>query len=90
MNDPTTPPDLTAKSAPTPGSLSYFWLAVVNEHGVADELVDGPHYDREGVEKAMALYEQLGMDDAKYCCVEARQTEIAYRAIPFAGELRHG
>jgi hypothetical protein len=52
-----------------------WWLAEVNQYGYAAELCDGPHSDRVGVEKALSLYRDFGLENGRtFCCVRVEQT----------------
>ncbi len=57
--------------------MSYapqFWLAT---NGGQLALVDGPHEDRAGVERAAYIYRRLDMyADEQFACAEVRLTEI--------------
>jgi hypothetical protein len=54
-----------------------WWLALKGPHEYAKELLDGPHSDRAGVEKALYLIRGMGLaGDRKFCCVRVEQTEV--------------
>lgn len=54
-----------------------WWLGEINQHGYVDELMDGPHSDRSGVEKAAYLIGQLGLRRGrKFACVRVEQTPV--------------
>ena len=55
-----------------------YWLGILNEHGYVDELIDGPHDDRAGVEHALYLMHHLGVTTPNtiYRCVMSIHTAV--------------
>lgn len=55
-----------------------WWLAEKCRYGYANELVDGPHDSREGVEQAFYLIRSLGLQRGReFVCVRVEQSEVA-------------
>lgn len=54
-----------------------WWLATVCRYGYVNELVDGPHTDRAGVEQALHLIRGMGLErDRDFRCVRVEQTAV--------------
>jgi hypothetical protein len=54
-----------------------WWLAEVGDYGYAHTLIDGPHSDREGVERALEVFRIMRLERGrKFCCVRLEETEI--------------
>lgn len=57
-----------------------YWLAERNQYGNADVFIDGPHSNREGVEKALYLINSLGLNlstkNRDLCCIRVEQTPV--------------
>ena len=54
-----------------------WWLGELNIHGYCSDLIDGPHSNREGVEQAAYLLENLGFKkDREFVCVKLETTPI--------------
>ena len=63
-----------------------WWLAEKSRYGYANELVDGPHSEREGVEQALFLIRSLGLQRGReFVCVRVEQTEVE----PVAHDVDH-
>ena len=55
---------------------NQLWLARLDQYGTAS-LVDGPHSERSGVERALYLFDRLGLSAGRsYVCAEVIITPV--------------